>query len=112
MLYQLLNKLKVNDAIHFQLTLWLHDAYYSVDDVKYRGMQIYDIRWGDWQSMLAAREFQEEQYKWNLKNCPEPENKKRKVTLPGNCTTSPDRVPPAGLETAGLGHTRPPNDVE
>ena len=110
---QLLNKLKANDAIHFQLTLWLYHAYYSVDDVKYRGMQIYDnIRWGYWQSMLATKEFQEEMYKWNLRNCPEPDNKKMKVTLPGNCTASPDRVPPAGLETAGLGHTRPPNDVE
>ena len=83
MLYQLLNKLKVNDAIHFQLTLWLHDAY-SVDDVKYSKMQIYDIDWGYWQGMLAVKEFQDELYIWNLENCPKPETKKRRVTLPGN----------------------------
>ena len=94
MLYQLLNKLKVNDAIHFQLTVWLHDNYYSTTDVRYQAMMIYDwIDWRFWERQLATSEFQEALYKWNQKI-----DKERKV-LPGNCT-SPDRVPPAGLETA------------
>ena len=95
MLYQLINKLKVNDAIHFQSTVWLHDNYYSTNVVQYRAMMIYDwIDWRFWERQLATSEFQEALYKWNQKI-----DKERKVTLPGNCT-SPDRVPPAGLETA------------
>ena len=78
MLYQLLNKLKVNDAIHFQLTLWLHENYYSVKDVKYRDMMIYDnINWEFWEQTLASSEFHEEVYKWNQEV-----DKNRKVTLP------------------------------
>ena len=95
MLYQLLNKLKVNDAIHSQLTFWLNDSYYSVNVHPYRKMMINDsIDWTFWEHALATREFQEELYKWNQKI-----DKEKKVTPPGNCT-SPDRVPPAGLQTA------------
>ena len=77
MLYQLLNKLKVNDGIHFDLTCWLSYAYFSELDVMYRDMRIYEINWNFWQRALESSKFHNEQYRWNQEV-----DKKRTVTLP------------------------------
>ena len=77
MLYQLLNKLKVNDGTHFDLTFWLSDAYFSEPHVKYRDMRICAIDWNFWQRALESSKFHNEQYRWNQEV-----DKKRTVTLP------------------------------
>ena len=78
MLYQLLNKLKVNDAIHFDLTCWLKYNYFSELDVMHRDMRTYEnINWNFWQRALESSKFHDEQYKWNQEV-----DRNRKVTLP------------------------------
>ena len=85
MLYQLLNKLKVNDAIHFDLTWWLKDTYYSELNVMYRDMRICEnINWNVWQRRLESSTFYDAQYRWNQEV-----DKTRKVTLPAK-RKSPD----------------------